>query len=625
VAIDQPLRGGVEPRIETDRHEPSRFRRTQWSQLAAIVLVVLALSPVIAVLITRVGRDYVPTGDVGLIDTRVRDVLSTHPPLVGPYSRYGWSHPGPLMFFLIAIPSAITGQAAWATLVGGALLQGIAIVWLAWLAWRRGGLPLLAAAMVGISLIYVTTGPWVVLEPWNPHIAIAFFALFAFQAWLFATGDHRVLFGAAITGTFLVQTHVGYAPLVVVVVAVAGVYAYFDIRWGRVDSSVLRSRVKRTVIVVVLLWTPALIEMVQHPPGNLPRVASYFVRSKNAEPALGLLGGAQLLAAEFRWLPAWLGGSDFFDPLTHRANASPLLHLVLPVALLVVGLSVARRTRTSDAQRFLVMVAALLAAAPLILANVTGVPYPYLFYWRPVIAVMLALGVGGALWSAGWIRGWLATMLVPIAVLLVAFGSGRIGIEALTHDKAVSTYEAATASLSSQLKDHGMPPRGVILRIDTQSLIALQRGIFNELDRDGLPVHTDPALGFEFGDHRARESNEVDAVWWVAERGSIVDQLSSMPGASLIAYSTPLDPQDEAEVRQIQRELLAQLTAAGRLDLAAQLDNELVAFTLADVPGIDDAAAGRLGELNAKVARAESCRCGVVAFSSNDAPDGLPW
>jgi hypothetical protein len=36
------------------------------------------------------------------------------------------------------------------------------------------------------------------VEPWNPCIALPFFALFVSQSWLLATGDARVLPGGAV-------------------------------------------------------------------------------------------------------------------------------------------------------------------------------------------------------------------------------------------------------------------------------------------------------------------------------------------------------------------------------------------------------------------------------------------
>ena len=142
--------------------------RRDWRGWAALGLTIIAVLPVLAVLVTRTGRSYTPVSDIAPIDLRVRDVWSSHVPLVGAYSR-GWNHPGPLMLWLLAIPSGLAAQAPWATLVGGAILQGVAIVASARLALRRGGLPLALVVLTAISLSYAKHG--VFLSAWNPDVA----------------------------------------------------------------------------------------------------------------------------------------------------------------------------------------------------------------------------------------------------------------------------------------------------------------------------------------------------------------------------------------------------------------------------------------------------------------------
>src|SRR5262249_36199393 len=164
-----------------------------------------------------------------------------------------------------------------------------------------------------------------------------------------------------------------------------------DGRAKRCGSSNLRALGVTSGVILVILWLPPLIETAQNFPGNLARTAYYFVRSK-PEPAIGLDAGVQLLAAEFRWLPSWLGGSDFFDPLTHRALGGSLLLLVVPAVLWAAPSVVGRRFGLEPLKRYAVLVACLTAVTPFVLGNVTGVPYPYLFYWRPAIAVLIVVG-----------------------------------------------------------------------------------------------------------------------------------------------------------------------------------------------------------------------------------------
>ncbi|MGZ4701029.1 MAG: hypothetical protein ACXV98_07445, partial [Ilumatobacteraceae bacterium] len=71
----------------------------------AVVVAALAAPCLWAVLAHRVYA----VGDIALIELRTRDVLTAHPPLVGAYSRYGWSHPGPAEFYLFAVPYRLFG------------------------------------------------------------------------------------------------------------------------------------------------------------------------------------------------------------------------------------------------------------------------------------------------------------------------------------------------------------------------------------------------------------------------------------------------------------------------------------------------------------------------------------
>ena len=111
---------------EEQSASPVTSRRWSTDAIIAIVLVVLACSATIAVLVTRIGRDYFPLGDEASVDLRVRDVFTSNTPLVGAYSR-DFNHPGPLFFWLLGPLSWVAGRAPWATLVGGAVLQGSAI------------------------------------------------------------------------------------------------------------------------------------------------------------------------------------------------------------------------------------------------------------------------------------------------------------------------------------------------------------------------------------------------------------------------------------------------------------------------------------------------------------------
>ena len=67
-----------------------------WKRWAVPGAIALALVPFVAsaiALIARVGDDYLPSADQAWIELQIRDI-GHHPVLLGPYSRFGWFHPG---------------------------------------------------------------------------------------------------------------------------------------------------------------------------------------------------------------------------------------------------------------------------------------------------------------------------------------------------------------------------------------------------------------------------------------------------------------------------------------------------------------------------------------------------
>lgn len=596
-----------------------RSRRRLW----AVLITLLAIAPVLAVVITRTGHSYVPTGDIGVTDLRVRDVWNGHIPLVGPFSRFGWSHPGPAMFLLLALPNGLFGHASWTTLVGGAALQGVAIVWLAVLAWRRGGLSLLVAVMTAVSLVYASTGTWVVLVPWNPYVALPFFCLVIFQVWLVATGEPKHLPGLAFVASFLVQTHVGYLPLVAALLVVGGVFTWRD---RRATSTPWRRPLVFAGAITAVMWILPVIDVILDPPGNLAHMFKYFLTGGSGEEAIGVTHGLELIAAEFRLRPSWLGTSDRAGLLGGATTAS-VAWLLVPIALLGVSWWLSRGRPARDARRFWVISVVLLAASVVTLARVTGFPFPYLFQWRPVVAVVLVFASGGLVVVA---RRWFGHAVVrrTLAVLALAVMftfSGSMAVAILANDEPVSHLEAVTAHLVDQVEDQ-VPAGGVILRLDTTSLLAEQKGLFDALARRDEPVFVDESVSYQYGDQYEAEPSDVDAVWWIAESGYARTVLEQLPGARVIASYSPLSPKEEARLQQLQREAVERLQAVGAPQYIPIIDSELLAFAVkGQISEQDHALFDAVAALNGKVARLGGMRSAIVAFPPKEAPEAVPY
>src|SRR6476469_5468268 len=68
---------------------------------AGRLLAAVVLAPLVAYLVWALVTTIHSGGDVALTEISVRDVGGAHTPLFGVYSRYGWHHPGPLLFYAL--------------------------------------------------------------------------------------------------------------------------------------------------------------------------------------------------------------------------------------------------------------------------------------------------------------------------------------------------------------------------------------------------------------------------------------------------------------------------------------------------------------------------------------------
>ena len=189
----------------------------------AIVAVGIA-APVVPLgwmIVRCIGVDWFPTGDLALIELRTRDVGTADGSLLGPYSRYGWSHPGPLLFWVYAIGYRLTGGASSSLLAAAGACNLIAAVGTVWVAWRTGRVVLAACVTLGLALL-VASLHVDSIDPWNPFVTVLPFAFLIATAWAAIEGDGLALILSVLVGSFLVQAHIGFAVPVAVLLLLAG-------------------------------------------------------------------------------------------------------------------------------------------------------------------------------------------------------------------------------------------------------------------------------------------------------------------------------------------------------------------------------------------------------------------
>jgi hypothetical protein len=586
--------------------------RHRW--LAAVALTCASLAPVAGVIVQRAGKAYIPVQDQAILDLRIRDVFrfSVNTPLVGAYSRFGWNHPGPALYYLVAPFTFIFGNPAWASVVGCALIEGAAISWIAHLAWKVGGLRWCAVWLAVVVLSYVGTGPSLVESIWNPNVAYPFLILFLLECVLVALGEVRHLLGLVFVGTFLVQTHIGYVAIVTLLSA-----------WALLRMLVGRRRSRRApapstyvlpVLVLAAMWFPPLVlDPLLHSPSNISRIVDFYTGSQHQAAVLGVRRGLGYLATEFRLVPPWLGRSDPTGYLSGLPVPASALWLLIPVALLVAAWLAAYRQRRYDLTPVVEACALLFLASGVSLVLLRGNPEPYLYYWRIIAGattVLVSLTVIIECLGAR-ARGKLKSIWTVLVVMAVVVGSIDLTSQVERAGGPLSPYEAVATTLLNQLHEADQPAGSTIVRYSGSIQGGVQAGVFDQLAREGKPVYVDRTLGYQFGYGRTALPQQVKWVWYVTEDSEAFSILSSLPGARVLAETHPLDVARQSQLVSLQRELAHELNSNGLIADDDDLGNPLVAFQLAHLPFLAPKLLNQLAALNTEVTK-RVCLCGVI-------------
>ena len=335
--------------------EPGAGRRTQVGELERstavfVGVVVLTVAPVIAAAVSLVGRHWHPASDLALQLLQIDDVGGRHTPLTGAHSRYGWDHPGPLLFWLLAPFDWLFGTTG--VLVGTALLNTAAMVGALFVARRRGGVTLTALVAVMLLVLTLANDTDLFVNPWNPWVAVLPFFTYLLLAWSLADGDIVMLPWLIGVGSFIVQAHVGYAPLVLGAGVIGGVMAW---RSRRVEDGGgrLRSIAVVSIATAAVLWLPPILQQLFSDEGNLAAIIEFFRDPPEAQAGWRLAWG--IMGTELGPPGAWLAGGELGAFGVLPGSTVPA---VILLAVTVAAGVVAVRHGAASAARLTVLVVA---------------------------------------------------------------------------------------------------------------------------------------------------------------------------------------------------------------------------------------------------------------------------
>jgi len=415
-----------------------------------------AAVPVIVATVKAVREGWIPAADQAIIATRAYDVFTSHTPLVGQYSYAGHVTGkstyslGPMLYWLLALPAHFGSPASitWTMAVANTL----AIIGVAALARRRGGVVLMFAAALAVALMCQSIAAETLHDVWNPSAGLLPFTLLIFICWSLACGEYRLLPLTVLVASFVLQDNLMYLPPTIGLLAVGlgglivsrvwppgrrrrrrraaatgagsagaaeGAYAATPpTDTGAGGKSALSGNPRRrslirwvgvALAVAAICWSAPVIQQLTERPGNMTLVVQSATTSK---PTLGASVGWHAIVRAVGVRPWWLYVPVDRWQRQHDIRVTPRARgviscIALLAALLVAmlaGLARGRRDVAAGALIGFVLCGALAAVA-------ATTPTPRL----------LVVSLGYTMWEGSQVGMWVWLMLAWSAWLGLAW------------------------------------------------------------------------------------------------------------------------------------------------------------------------------------------------------------
>ena len=509
----------------TTRQRPAERHLALAAGLAASI-------PVIVSTIRALAAGWAPEGDNAVIATRAYDVLTSLTPLVGPWSSASTGftedtyHAGPMLYWLLAIPARLPGEAAFPVAMG--LLNVAAITGTVALARRRGGRALMFATAAVVALMCASLEAQTFHDIWNPTAPLLAFVLLLFVCWSLACGEYRLLPLAVLLASFAMQCHLVFVlpSLAVLGAGLGGLIASRRRpRRERTDaaSGSLRRWSLAGLLVATLCWSAPIVDQAlgwagsERGHGNLENLVDAAQSRK--EPA-GTTAGAYAVVRATGVPPWWLRAPPpraerTFEIFARPSPAAVVSAVIILLALVVLTVLGARRGRPDVVAANCIALAAC-AALGVVTAAFPNTPstifsYSYASWWAAPVGMWTWLVVGWSsftLWSAARGPAERRTPRISSAVALagvVAIGAVVAAVQGpIRQQRLFDASRAAARGLESAL------PRPGAVRVDS-TVLELETAVIHSLRRRGADIGAgDVSVQFDRAyDDRARRFEHI--------------------------------------------------------------------------------------------------------------------
>ncbi len=415
-------------------------------RLEALLLALLSAVPLLpyALLVARAPVErFALQGDYAGLELATWFVR-TGRTLLGPYSRFGFNHPGPLYFYALAPFYEASGRSPLAIFSGALAIAAISSATTVLLLRIHASRAHALAAFV-VQMAWFAAFGTMTLLPWNPLVVVLPLGTFLVASALVATGTLTALPVAVSFGAFVTQTHLSTVPTVL---GAAGATLAFALvrafRSRSLDRSRLRSLLAAAALLLLLFWPP-IAEQTSASGGNLTKLARFFVHRK--DPLAPLASAARNWAFGVTWLPDRVASRSLLvDELAQQPMGSiPVPEstegatlVVVHLVALALALVVAHRRRDAPSTALLAVSVLAHVLAILALRAVVGTTFYYLVFWTTAAST---LGWTGVLATAlrttettkhgERFRRWFgnAALFFAIGACLLATGLQRASLE----------------------------------------------------------------------------------------------------------------------------------------------------------------------------------------------------
>lgn len=527
----------------SDRRTSSIVERSgRWAPAVAVAL------PIVVATVVAVAHGWSPVADQAGEVSRIAEVGTRRTPLIGPFSRGGWSHPGPLLFWVCAPGWRLYGPAGVLATVG--LVNAGAAALAPVLARRVAGAAFGVAVAAVLLVLELSIGPAGLVDVWNPYVGtiVLVTGLLALAAVVRRTDWALPVAVGALS--WAVQAHVGPALTVAAAALTAGA---FLLRQRRLPE---RRWLVAAVVIAGLAWSGPAINQMTGDPGNLSTMVSDLTASTVPRPALTT--SLRITASHLGLVPAWArGGGGAYN------TDAPIWTLLVPVAgLALTGVAARRRDDVGLAVMAAItgpsFVAAVAATTRIDLTINT-----YLYRWTWAVGALAWAVIGVGVWReiTTWEPSHLlrrTTSLAGITLLVAALGvsiAGGVDEEQVP----LENQSEAAADLLGQLRSE-LPRDGAYVVVIRGGLDfgGVATGLGVTLTTEGYDVAFGGVYRDQLGGHHIATDDDGRRRLEILATTTIEPEAPT-PGATLLATHDPLTRTERDRVAALEREIREQV------------------------------------------------------------------